>query len=71
MNFWNVLWLLLVSVACILGMRNALGIYRHPREVRNSVSHLNPQQARRTAAGVLLALPVIWLIIALSTLGFF
>jgi hypothetical protein len=68
MNLWNVLWLFLVSVACLLGMRNALGIYRHPREVRTSVSSLEPQQARRAALAALFGFPVIWFLIALETL---
>ena len=70
MNFWNVLWLLLVSVACVLGMRNALEMYRHLQEVRTSVTYLSPQQARRAALVTLFGLPVIWLLIALGTLSF-
>ena len=70
MNFWNGLWLLLVSVACVVGMRNALEMYRHPREVRTSVSYLSPQQARRAALATFFGLPVIWLLIALGTLSF-
>jgi hypothetical protein len=70
MNFLNILWLMFVSVACVVGMRNALEIYRSPREVRTSVSYLNPQQARRAALVTLFGLPVIWLLIALSALSF-
>jgi hypothetical protein len=70
MNFWNVLWLVLVSVACVLGVRNALEIYRHPRELHTSVAYLNPQQARCAALATLFGLPVIWVLIALRTLNF-
>jgi hypothetical protein len=69
-NLWNVLWLLLVSAACVLGMHTALETYRHPRDVRTSLFYLEPQRARRTAMIVLFGLPAIWLVIALSTFGF-
>ena len=70
MNFWNFLWILLVSVAVVVGIRDALEIYLNPREIRTNVSYLDAQQARRTAVLVLFFLPIVWLIIALLTFGF-
>jgi hypothetical protein len=51
-------------------MRNAFEIYQHPREMRTTIYWLDPQKARRAALAALLGLPVLWLVIALSTLGF-
>ena len=69
MNVWAIIWVAVVSIFCALGIRNALRLYRDPREVRTTIGLMSPKEARRAALGALVGMPIVWLIIALSSFG--
>ena len=69
MNVWAIIWVAIVSVFCALGTRNAFRLYRHPREMRTAVGLMSPKEVRQAAVAVLVAMPIVWLIIVLSSFG--
>ena len=50
-------------------MPEAYRLYRNPREVRTSVIYMEAQQARRASLAALIGMPIIWLVILLSSFG--
>ena len=69
MSVWTMLWVLIFSVVAALGTRNAYRLYRQPREVRTGVMNMDAGQAGRAALAALIALPLVWLLIVLSSFG--
>ena len=69
MSIFALIWIAVVSVFCALGARNALQLYRHPRDLRSGVMSLNAEQVRRAAIATLAGLPIVWLLIVFSSLG--
>jgi hypothetical protein len=67
MSIWAIIWVVVVSVFAALGTRNAYRLYQRPHDVRNSAISMNSEQARRAAFAAMIGMPVIWLLIVLST----
>ena len=69
MNFWTIFWVVVTGAVLVRSMPQAYDMYRHPREVRTSVIYMDAQQARRAAIAALIFMPIIWLMIVLSSFG--